>query len=441
MGDSRKINIFNGVHMKTLLPKCIFWAVALLLVSCQPIPLTQSICQQRAHEAGVYKDSPERVAERLETRLADGRHVQKIDNLVILVDDASRLQQCQGQDLIRQRAYDLIDNIDATLDGIPLDKAIRIFGPLVERNSFSSSTAYGMGDGIDAKHLKPSRMTITPDDPMLNPLSMALEATYHELKGIKGNTAVILLSDFESFNSEVHSTLDMISQYYGDRLCLYGIFLGDDKHDTRFENNILGVNLCGFFSRETALANPTLLTDFLEKVVYDIAPVPEPVKKPAVTQTEKPLVMPAAQKKAEPAETKKPEISYKKLKVEKELRIELNAEFDLDKAIIKPEYVARLKEIADFMKKYRDTTVEIDGYTCNLGTAAYNMKLSQRRAESIKNYLVEKLGVERDRIAVKAYGETRPIADNSTEEGRKKNRRAEAVITTVVVEEVDTDKK
>ena len=433
--------------MKTLLSKFIVLAVGLFLTSCQPVPMTQSICLQRARVQGgqAFEETNDRAAERLEKRTADGRHIQKIENLVVLVDDSARLLQCQGPDLLRQRAYELIDNINATLVGIQLNKVIRIFGPHVDRNSSTTTTVYGMAGDIQSSHLKPSVMTITPDDPMLNPLTMALEATYHELKGIKGNTAVLLLSDFETLDSDVHPTLDMISQYYGDRLCLYGIFLGDDVNHAKFLNRILGVNLCGFFSKETALAEPAMLADFLEKVVYDIAPLLEPMKKPAVGPAEESIVDKAgpqvtATAKTEPAEIKKPELSYTKLKVEKELRIELRAEFDLNKFVIKPEYVKRLQAIADFMKKYKDTTTAIEGHTCNLGSAEYNMKLSQQRADAVKKYLVDKLGIESDRIATRAYGETRPIADNSTEEGRKQNRRAEAVITTVVIEEVDADK-
>ncbi|MBS1528273.1 MAG: OmpA family protein, partial [Bacteroidetes bacterium] len=68
--------------------------------------------------------------------------------------------------------------------------------------------------------------------------------------------------------------------------------------------------------------------------------------------------------------------------------------------------------------------VELDGYASSEGTAAHNMRLSRDRANSVKTYLVNS-GVDSKRLKVKAFGETHPIADNSTEAGRILNRRVE----------------
>ncbi|MDR3578475.1 MAG: OmpA family protein [Oryzomonas sp.] len=108
--------------------------------------------------------------------------------------------------------------------------------------------------------------------------------------------------------------------------------------------------------------------------------------------------------------------------------ITLHIEFDIDKADIRPEYHDEVAKVGDFMKKYPDTTAVIEGHSDNVGTPEHNLDLSQRRAESVVNYLVEKFGVERSRLTAKGYGQTRPVADNTTDEGKQKNRRIEAVI-------------
>jgi OmpA-OmpF porin, OOP family len=69
-------------------------------------------------------------------------------------------------------------------------------------------------------------------------------------------------------------------------------------------------------------------------------------------------------------------------------------------------------------------TCQLDGYASSEGTAAHNMRLSKDRANSVKTYLVNS-GVDAKKLKVKAYGETHPIADNSTEDGRVLNRRVE----------------
>lgn len=108
--------------------------------------------------------------------------------------------------------------------------------------------------------------------------------------------------------------------------------------------------------------------------------------------------------------------------------IKLDIQFDLDKAVVKPVYHDRIREVADFMKAHPDTVAEIEGHTCNLGSAAYNMNLSFRRADSVKSYLTEKFGIDAARLDAKGYGLTRPIASNATKEGRRRNRRVVVIV-------------
>jgi OmpA-OmpF porin, OOP family len=115
--------------------------------------------------------------------------------------------------------------------------------------------------------------------------------------------------------------------------------------------------------------------------------------------------------------------------------ITLHTEFDICKTDIRPEYQNEMTKVGDFMKQNPDTTAVIEGHSDNIPitsgvTCAYkdNMELSQARAESAVNYLVEKFGIDRSRLTAKGYGDTRPVADNATNEGRQQNRRIEAVI-------------
>jgi OOP family OmpA-OmpF porin len=117
----------------------------------------------------------------------------------------------------------------------------------------------------------------------------------------------------------------------------------------------------------------------------------------------------------------------------------LKTEFDFDKASIRPEYLEHLKKIAEFMAEYPETVTTIEGHTCSIGTESYNLALSARRANSVKERLIG-LGVDPQRLNIAAYGETKPIADNSTSVGRQQNRRAVAVITTTIQEYIDQQK-
>jgi OOP family OmpA-OmpF porin len=114
------------------------------------------------------------------------------------------------------------------------------------------------------------------------------------------------------------------------------------------------------------------------------------------------------------------------------LCMNLDMEFDTGKADIKPQYQDNIAKVADYMKQYPTTTAVIEGHTDNVGSADYNMKLSQQRADNVVAYLVKNFGIEASRLEAKGYGFTRRVAYNSTPEGRQKNRRINAIIDCVI---------
>ena len=109
--------------------------------------------------------------------------------------------------------------------------------------------------------------------------------------------------------------------------------------------------------------------------------------------------------------------------------IELEVLFSSGSAVIPPASQVAMQELADFMKTHPETKVAIEGHTDNTGNAVKNKTLSQARADAVKNYMVQKLGVAPERLTATGYGAQNPVADNSTPEGRNKNRRVMAVIS------------
>jgi OOP family OmpA-OmpF porin len=101
-----------------------------------------------------------------------------------------------------------------------------------------------------------------------------------------------------------------------------------------------------------------------------------------------------------------------------------DAFYDFDKATLKPEGKAKLDELASKIKDFTLEVVIAVGHTDSVGSDAYNQKLSLRRAESVKAYLVSK-GIEANRVYTEGKGKKQPLADNKTADGRAKNRRVE----------------
>lgn len=110
------------------------------------------------------------------------------------------------------------------------------------------------------------------------------------------------------------------------------------------------------------------------------------------------------------------------------VRVELDVKFDFDRAEVKAGSYDDIRNLADFMKEYRQTSTVVEGHTDSIGTDAYNQRLSERRANAVRDVLINEHGLESNRVDAVGYGESRPVADNSTEEGRAINRRVEAEV-------------
>jgi outer membrane protein OmpA-like peptidoglycan-associated protein len=105
-----------------------------------------------------------------------------------------------------------------------------------------------------------------------------------------------------------------------------------------------------------------------------------------------------------------------------------NLEFETGKDIIRKKSYPSLNELAALMIQHPDWILTLSGHTDNQGTPEFNMVLSEKRAKSVKKYLVGK-GVNENNIVTEWFGDTRPIADNKTPQGRQKNRRVEMKVS------------
>ncbi len=140
------------------------------------------------------------------------------------------------------------------------------------------------------------------------------------------------------------------------------------------------------------------------------APAPAPVAAAAAAA-------PAPAPKAAPAPAPAPAVAST-------VTYAADAFFDFDKSVLKPEGKAKLDDLVSKIKQIKLEVIVAVGHTDAIGTVAYNQKLSVRRAEAVKAYLVSK-GIEKNRIYTEGKGKKQPIADNKTAQGRAKNRRVE----------------
>jgi OOP family OmpA-OmpF porin len=182
---------------------------------------------------------------------------------------------------------------------------------------------------------------------------------------------------------------------------------------------------------EEAIAAGADLTLFSLGIVYRFGvPEPEPliIEKEVVKEVEVPVVIekkvevPVVVEKEVIKEVEVPAEPIVFIKPGERIILASNSLFDFDKSDLKPQGKAALR---DLMKKIRkDDNLIITGHTCSMGSEIYNLKLSERRASSVMNYLIAN-GIAPERLEMRARGESEPIASNATEEGRIQNRRVE----------------
>ena len=133
---------------------------------------------------------------------------------------------------------------------------------------------------------------------------------------------------------------------------------------------------------------------------------------------------PIAEVKAEPVQSIAPPPAPEQAEPEvRTITVRLNVEFEFDRAVVRAIYGDELEAIANAMKVHDDIELVLEGHTDAAGPDEYNQSLSERRVIAVEGKLAEVYGINPDRISTVGYGESRPVADNSTKDGRARNRR------------------
>ncbi len=152
--------------------------------------------------------------------------------------------------------------------------------------------------------------------------------------------------------------------------------------------------------------------------------VPKPAAPPAPTPAPAVPAPAPAPAPAAPAPAVKPPAPAAPKPVTEKVTLAADVFFDFDKSVLKPEGKAKLDDLIGKLKAVALEVIIAIGHTDSIGSDSYNQKLSVRRAEAVKAYMVSK-GIEPNRIYTEGKGEKQPIADNRTAQGRAKNRRVE----------------
>jgi OOP family OmpA-OmpF porin len=353
-----------------------------------------------------------------------GDYVQKVDNFVVILDKSGSMGELYKGQKKLDYAKDMVSRMNRTMPDLMLTGSLRIFGRIaVWSNNFTElmwgPAAYstiGLDGGL-------SKVGFSVGD---SPLNVALDAAAQDWKRASGNLAVIIFTDAnkEVMNYKaVKKAAADLKAYYGERVCIYPVQIGKDPEAKKLLQQIAQEGQCGFYTNADQIASSAGMAGFVEKVFL------QKVEKVVVVEEKVVIVKagPCPDNDGDgvcdkddqcPNTPRGAKVDYRGCWVVGDVF------FDFDKSNIKPRFYYELNAVVKVLKNNPSLKIRIEGNTDNIGTAKYNMGLSNRRAKSVLEYLV-KAGINKNRLSTVGYGFSRPIATNITPEGRALNRRVE----------------
>ncbi len=344
---------------------------------------------------------------------------QKVDTLYVLLDASSSTNAAYDADasagtkfdVEKQTLYRMNKTIPANLN---LSTGIQTFGSGHCAGADQSLTAHSVNTfqtGLDQAVCASGG----------TPAASALAASETGLSNASGNIALLVVSDGQQFPSDTFAHAEALKSKYAN-LCIYSIWVGND-YDADGQmvlQELSNISNCGKSVSAADLSSSSAMAGFVEDMLYTTAAVaPVAVVITSTDQDGDGIDDGYDKCRNTPAGAKVNSQgcwSYNKV------------DFGFDNATISPSYAPLFDNAIYVLKRNPGITVELDGHTDSTGPEEYNQGLSVRRAQAVKDHLVEN-GIAADRLTVKGFGESDPIDKNDTPAGRAENRRVGFKIT------------
>ncbi len=407
----------------------------------------------------------------LSSKLQSGQYVQKADRFLVILDSSGTMAEPYNERRKLTVAKEIVSNIHNTIPkDMKMEGAIRTFGNTVLPFSSRTDMAYSFAEYSVTKNLDEGLKFVKRASGQ-SPMGLAIAAGIEDLRGRSGKTAVIVVSDGIEDDKPI-AAAEAMKRQYGDDVAIYPILIGDAPGGRQTMEKLARAGINGFSETGDNLTTPEAIADFVEKVFLakvsdsdgdgvtndkDKCPgTPKGIKvdkdgcpldsdgdgvtddrdlcpdTPTGTKVDDrgcPLDDVVDRELTPPLTSDVPCLEVPKNI--KGVRIDdkgcwmlESMLFDFNKTVIKKKYYKQLNELAKVLKKNPDLRVIIHGHTDNIGTAEYNQRLSEKRAQAVLKYLKSK-GVEAKRLSTVGYGYSKPAASDTTKQGRSKNRRVE----------------
>jgi OmpA-OmpF porin, OOP family len=391
-----------------------------------------------------------------------GEYVQKVNSFLVILDASGTMYGTLDAHRKIDLAKGIVNRMNQTIPDLELTAGLRTVG---ENFSRGSDLIYGM-TGYTKDGLEGAVDPVTGGG--MTPLTFALNASKGDLAQAPGNLALIVVSDGLETDTSSVASAESLQGAFGDRICIYTVTVGDNPAGTQLMDRVARASGCGFSTSAKDIASSEGMANFVTRVflaegtgpvdsdgdgVYDnqdqCPGTPSGVKVDAVgcpldtdgdgvyDYLDKCPGTPSGVKVDAvgcPLDTdgdgvydyqdKCPRTPSGAPVDERGCWVLEGLYFDTDKADIKARGYAILQEVAEVLELNPGVRVEIQGHTDNRGSEAYNQQLSERRAQAVRDFLVE-AGIDADRLTAKGYGESKPVLPNTSDANMAKNRRVQ----------------
>lgn len=406
-------------------------------------------------------------------------YAQKVNNLLVVLDASSSMDHLYNGFRKYDLATGVVERLNQTLPALDLSAGLRSFGHAASITKAPTMLTSGMAPYT--KKVLTDGLAQVPKAGGVSPLGDALAAAGEELGSLKGKTALVVISDGTDMGMAPVAAAEGLVKTHGDNLCIQSVQVGDDPAGAALMEKIAAASSCGGFQNADAILTREGMAGFVQKVflgekldsdgdgVVDTADqcpgtpggvkvdakgcpldsdrdgvadhmdnCPDTPAGVAVDAKGCPLdsdgdgVLDSSDRCPDtPAGTLVDAKGCPKPKATKSAKVTAagtwvyeDIRFSSGKAELTASSTPVLQEIAAALKADPRLKTEIQGHTDSRGSLALNERLSQQRAEAVRDYLIDQ-GIAPERLTARGYGPHQPIASNDTAEGRAQNRRVE----------------
>lgn len=327
---------------------------------------------------------PDSMVTDLTPAFQSGEFNSKVDGLVVLMDASSSMGET-FQDYIKfDIAKAFVRRMNDTMPPISAVSGLRTFGHDSNLTREQTKLFYGMAP-YNRNDMKMGLDEVTPSGGS-TPMTAAINGAAEDLKNVTGNKAVIIVSDGKDLTDEPLIAAQNLQAMAGNQLCIYTVVVGNDEKGKILMEKIAKVSPCGFMTLAQNVDSADPMVGFVSDVF--------------LTKAEKTVQVAAPEEKPVGLGYHKPEPMMTTLG---------NIHFGFNKAVLTAAGKAALDKNIEALANTPDAKIIIEGHASAAGTKDYNQTLSEKRAEAVRDYLINVGNIPSQRLTTMAYGETKPL--------------------------------